>query len=383
MELHVEVKKLLEDCVRIRRSLHKIPETGFEEFMTGRYIKAELEKTGPDKLESLAGTGIKAVYYAENAEKTIAFRADMDGLNLEELCQTEYKSEREGCMHGCGHDGHMTVLLLLSMLIHKYRHQLKVNVVLLFQPAEEGKGGAKLMIAAGALENPKVDLIYGLHLWPDVPKGKFGMRWGPLMAMACEFDITVIGRSAHGASPQEGVDAVVAAGSLITLLQTIISRDIDPHKDALLTIGKISGGVARNVIADRVEMNATLRVFDQQVYDHLIKRIYSMASGISVATGAVFEINELMHYPCVDNPRYLVEDFYRYLDIEDIVIHDAVLAAEDFACYQKEIPGLFFFLGAGGGKNSAPLHNGNFDFDESALLYGVEAYRRLLGLADA
>ena len=206
------------------------------------------------------------------------------------------------------------------------------------------------------------------------------MRWGPLMATACEFDIKIRGRSAHGASPQQGIDAVVVAGSFITLLQTAISRDVDPHKDALLTIGKISGGVARNIIADEVTMNATLRVFEQQVYDRLMKRIYSMADGLAVATGAKFEIAELMHYPCVENPRYLVEDFYQHLDGDDIVLCDAVLAAEDFSCYQQEIPGLFFFLGVNGGKNHAPLHNGDFDFDEDALLYGVEVYRRLLNL---
>ena len=368
------------DCLKLRQSLHKIPEIGFQEFKTSAYVRRKLEQTWPDSIESLAGTGFKAVYYTPGAAETIAFRTDMDGLNTEELCDTPYKSTNPGKMHGCGHDGHMTVLLLLAKLISEHRHQLKVNVVLLFQPAEEGKGGAGKMIAAGAMDNPKIDRIYGLHLWPDVPKGKFGMRWGPLMARACEFDIAVHGLSAHGASPQKGVDAVVAASTLITLLQTAISRDIDPHKDALLTIGKIAGGVARNVIADEVIMNATLRVFEQQVYDQLMHRIYSMADGLAVATGARFEITELMHYPCVDNPRDMVEDFYRYLDAEDIVLIDSVLAAEDFSCYQEKAPGMFFFLGAGGGKNSAPLHNGLFDFDEDALLYGVEVYRRLLGI---
>ena len=380
MQIDQSVQALLQDCIEIRHSLHKIPERGFKEFKTSAYVRKTLEKTSPDSIESLAGTGLKAVYYTPGADETIAFRADMDGLNTEELCDTPYKSTHPGKMHGCGHDGHMTVLLLLAKLISANRDRLKANIVLLFQPAEEGKGGAGRMINDGAMQNPKIDRIYGLHLWPDVPKGKFGMRWGPLMAMACEFDIAVHGVSAHGASPQKGVDAVVAASTLITLLQTAISRDIDPHKDALLTIGRISGGVARNIIADEVIMNATLRVFEQQVYDQLIQRIYSMADGLAVAMGAKFEITELMHYPCVSNPRELVEDFYNYLDAEDIVLIDSVLAAEDFSCYQNEVPGLFFFLGAGGGKNSAPLHNNYFDFDEDALLYGLEVYRRLLGL---
>lgn len=380
MRIHEDVRMLLQDCINIRQDLHRIPETGFEEYKTSEYVWNKLKQYSPDSMQKLAGTGIKAVYYAKNPSETIAFRADMDGLDNEELSDVPYKSEHPGKMHGCGHDGHMTLLLLLAQIIHKFRDNLSVNVVLLFQPAEEGKGGAIRMIEDGVLADPGVDRIYGMHLWPDVPKGNFGVRWGPMMAKTCEFDLTVHGLSAHGASPQMGVDAVVAAASLITLLQTAITRNVDPHQDTLLTIGKIKGGTARNIIADEVVMNATLRVFSQQVYDHLMKRIHSMTEGLAVATGANFSISELMHYPCVDNPRYMVEDFYRYMDKEDVILIDPSLGAEDFSCYQEKIPGLFLFLGAGGGRNIAPLHNNRFDFDEDALLYGVELYRRILNL---
>lgn len=386
MQIHEEVRALLQDCISIRQELHRIPETGFEEYKTSEFIWKDLLKCSPDSIQKLAGTGIKAVYYAKNSSspakdtETIAFRADMDGLDNEEAGDSPYKSIHRGKMHGCGHDGHMTMLLLLAKLIHKFRTALSVNVVLLFQPAEEGKGGAIRMIGEGALEDPVVDRIYGMHLWPDVPKGKFGVRWGPMMAKTCEFDLTVHGLSAHGASPQMGVDAVVAAASLITLLQTAITRNVDPHQDKLLTIGKIKGGTARNIIADEVVMNATLRVFSQQVYDQLMKRINSMTEGLAVATGASFTISELMHYPCVDNPRHMVEEFYSYVDKDDVILVEPSLGAEDYSCYQEKIPGLFLFLGAGGGKNTASLHNNLFDFDEDALLYGVELYRRMLNL---
>ncbi len=378
MEISSEVYSLLADCVNIRQSLHMMPETGFEEFKTSSFIKSELKATEPDSLETLAGTGLKAVYYSAGASETVAFRADIDALDIEEQNDIRYKSVHRGKMHACGHDGHICVLILLAKLLHKNRNHLKYNVVLLFQPAEEGKGGANRMISEGAMENPVVDRIYGLHLWPDLPKGKFGMRWGPLMARACEFDIEVQGLSAHGATPQNGVDAIVAASTLVMLLQTAISRDIDPHKDALLTIGKISGGFARNIIADNVVMNATLRVFEQEVYDRLMQRIHSMVDGLEVAMGASFDIKELMHYPCVNNPRDMVVDFYRYLEPEDIVLVEPALTAEDFSCYQEKTRGLFFFLGIGGGKNYAPLHANCFDFDEDALLYAVEAYSKLL-----
>jgi len=204
-----------------------------------------------------------------------------------------------------------------------------------------------------------------------------------MMAKTCEFDITVHGVSSHGASPQNGVDAVVTAAQLILMLQTAITRNVDPHSGAVLTIGKINGGMARNIIADKVVMKATMRVFSQQTYDQLIERTRAMTDGIAVATGASFEIKEHQHFPCVDNPRHLVEEFYNYIDMQDIVLIEPVMAAEDFSCYQQEIPGIFMFLGAGGGKNIAPLHNNLFDYDEDALLYGVEVYRRLISFKAA
>ncbi|MGI5937081.1 MAG: M20 metallopeptidase family protein, partial [Oscillospiraceae bacterium] len=367
---------------QLRQDLHRMPETAFEEHSTQAYIINELKRYSPDSIQTLAGTGVKAVFYASGAETTIAFRADMDGLQIEELTESAYMSEHPGKMHACGHDGHMTVLLLLAKLIHLHRKQLKTNVVLLFQPAEEGGGGAKKMIAEGALRNPDVDRIYCLHVWPSVEKGKIGVRWGPMMARTTEFDIIVHGVSAHGASPQMGVDAVVVAAEFILMLQTAITRNLDPHQDALLTIGRIQGGVARNIIADKVIMNATLRVFSTEVFENLTARIQAMADGLSLATGARFEVETKMQYPRVDNPRYMVEDFYNYVNMEDVVLVEPVMAAEDFSCYQEEVPGLFFFLGVGGGKNKRPLHSSLFDFDEDALLYGVEIYRRILGLGN-
>lgn len=383
MQVHPAVQALEAECVALRQALHRIPETGFDLFETHAFLLRELSKCKPDRVDILAGTGIKAVYLTPGARKTIALRADMDAISTTEQTGAPYASTHKGKMHGCGHDGHMTMLLLAARLIHENRDKLKVNVALLFQPAEEGKGGAKIMVEEGALENPHVDCIYGLHVWPTVPAGKLGVRWGPMMAQTCEFDMLVHGKSAHGASPQMGVDAIVCAAELITVLQTAITRNVDPHQDALLTIGKIQGGVAHNVIADQVLLCGTLRVFSPAVYEQLRQRIGSMIRGLSMATGAGFEFKELMHYPCVDNPRPLVEDFYTYLDgMSDVALVEPVMAAEDFAFYQQHIPGLFVFLGVQGGKNSQPLHNCRFDFDEANLLVGVELYARLLGLVE-
>ncbi len=380
MLINKEVAALLDYAVKTRRELHKIPEVGFELYKTHRFVVSELEKLKPDVLETMADTGVKAVWFAREPVDTIAFRADMDGLNVLEQNETDYVSSHVGKMHGCGHDGHMTMLLMLAKLVDSHRDQLKNNVVLLFQPAEEGWGGAAAMIEDGALEDPRVDRIYGIHLWPTVPKGRIGIRWGYMMARSCEFDIYAQGISAHGASPQMGVDAIVAAAELIIMLQSAITRSVDPHQDALLTIGRVNGGSARNVIADQVEMNGTLRVFSSEVYDNLMARIHAMTEGVALATGARFNIFERMQYPSVENPRPMVEDLYTYTGMEDIVLVEPAMAAEDFACYQQKVPGIFMWLGIQGGKNQQPLHNCRFDFDEDVLLVGVEVYRRLLGI---
>lgn len=378
MELHEETAALLPECTELRQKLHRIPELGFEEHETQSFILDYLRALAPDELTPIAGTGVKAVWYAPEPESTLAFRADMDALPTAEETLAPYASAHEGKMHACGHDGHMTMLLLLARHISAHRKELRHNAVLLFQPAEEGGCGASRMIAEGALCAPKVDKIYGLHLWPDVPKGKIGIRWGVQMAQSCDLDITCLGLSAHGASPQKGVDAVVASAALIVMLQSAITRDLDPHQDALLTIGRIDGGSARNIIADRVEMNATLRTLSADTYDQLLSRIGAMARGVAYATGAEFEVKERMRYPSVDNPRALVEEMYTHIDMADVVLVEPAMAAEDFACYQREVPGIFIFVGASGGKNSEPLHNCRFDFDEDALLVGAELYGRLL-----
>lgn len=383
MELHSDIASLLEACKRIRRALHRIPETAYAETQTQAYVESALRLCEPDSLERIAGTGLKAVYYAKQPRSTIAFRADMDAICVVEQNRVAYRSKHAGMMHACGHDGHMTILLLLASLLQAHRDELRDNVVLLFQPAEEGHGGAKRMIAADALHHPSVDRIYGLHVWPAVEKGKIAVRWGPMMAQTGEFEIIVRGKSAHGAMPQLGVDAIVIAAELITMVQTVITRSIDPHQDALLTIGRIEGGLAHNVIADKVTMSGTLRAFSNEVFSDLIARIESIVRGLQLATGARITFRKLMHYPCVDNPRSLVESVYTLIDKDtDMVIADPVMASEDFSFYQEQVPGLFLLLGAGDETHRMPLHNGKFDFDESVLLTGVELYRRILGLCE-
>lgn len=379
MRISEEILGMKDDCVKIRRELHRIPEIGFELHKTHEYIRPILEDCCPDELMTIAETGFKVVFYAPGAERTIAFRADMDGMSNTEENRFRFRSRHRGVMHGCGHDGHMTILLLLARWISRNRDRLRCNVVLLFQPGEEGWAGARRMIDDGALISPKVDRIYGLHLWPTVPKGKIGIRWENLMAQTSDFVIRVHGKSAHASTPQMGVDAIVVAAELITMVQSIITRDVDPHQDALLTLGKISGGTAHNVIAEEVTMSGTLRVFSNELFHKLKTQLLALLKGLEMATGATISLETIVHYPYLANPRELVERFYTVLDsMEDVVLVEPVMAAEDFAEYQQEVEGMFMFLGINGGRGGAPLHSSRFDFDEDALLVGVEAFKRIL-----
>ena len=383
MQLSEQILNMKDDCVRIRRDLHRIPEIGFELHKTHEYVETLLSRCCPDELKTLAETGLKAVFYAKNASKTIAFRADMDGMRNHEENKLRFRSRSRGVMHGCGHDGHMTILLLLAKWISENRDKLSCNVVLLFQPGEEGWAGARRMINEGALTDPVVDRIYGLHLWPTVPKGKIGIRWDHLMAQTSDFEIKVRGKSAHASTPQMGVDAIVVAAELITMIQSIITRDVDPHQDALLTLGKISGGTAHNVIAEEVVMSGTLRVFSNELFDKLMQQIKALLKGLELATGASISMQTIVHYPFVANPRPLVEKFYTVLDsMEDVMLVEPVMAAEDFAEYQQEVEGLFMFLGINGGRGGEPLHSSRFDFDEDVLLTGTEIFKRILECED-
>ncbi len=378
MKLSEQIEQLSTYCTRLRRELHKVPELGFECFETQRIVLRELEQCAPDRLETIAGTGVKAVFLADRATETLAFRADMDGLPNPEEADCPWRSQHDGRMHGCGHDGHMTALLTFARWLRDHRSEMRRNIVLLFQPGEEGWGGARRMIEEGALENPRVDRIYGLHLWPTVGRGKIGVRWGEQMAQTSDFEITVYGKSAHASTPQMGIDAIVVSAELITMVQTVITRDVDPHQDALLTLGRICGGTAHNVIADEVKISGTLRTLNDALFETLTEKLHALVQGLEIATGATIRPERRVYYPVVRNPRPLVERLYGVLDsMDDTELVEPVMAAEDFAEYQRRVPGVFFFLGINGGRGGAPLHSAAFDFDEDVLLVGAEVYRRL------
>ena len=372
-----EMKDYLEQLRRHRRALHQIPEIGEEEFKTQAYLLGELELLRPDDLRVFADTGVRAVFRGNGTGRVLAFRSDIDALPVTEETGCSYASKHSGFMHACGHDGHMANLLCFAQWLSEHRAELADDVVLLFQPAEETVGGAKRMIDEGALENPHVDVIYGMHMMPDIPKGKIACCAGPIMAQTCEMDFVIYGKSAHGATPHLGTDAVTAMGHLLTLFQTTVARCVDPCQQALLTIGKVSAGTQRNILAEQAQMEGIVRTFSNKVYEGLEARIRADLQGIEAAFGVTTEFIKRVYYPCVENDPV---EFQRVKEVLGDIFMQAKprMTAEDFSYYQLSVPGVFVFCGCKDDDHQAPLHASTFDFDEEALLPGLALFTQLV-----
>jgi len=372
-----EMSAYLESLRLHRRALHRIPEVGEAEFKTKAYLISELERLKPDDLRTFADTGVRAVFRGNGQGRVLAFRSDIDALPVEEANTCSYASEHPGYMHACGHDGHMANLLVFAQWLSEHRNHLIDDVVLLFQPAEETVGGAKRMIDEGALENPHVDIIYGMHMMPDVPKGRISCCAGPIMAQTCEMDFIIHGKTAHGATPHLGTDAITAMGHLLTLFQTTVARSVDPCQQALLTIGKVSAGTQRNILADCAQMEGIVRTFSNAVYEGLEARIRADLQGIEAAFGVTTEFIKRVYYPCVDNDP---TEFERVKEIlGDVFIQEKPrMTAEDFSYYQLCVPGVFFFCGCMDEAHHAPLHASTFDFDEESLIPALALFTKLV-----
>jgi len=372
-------QNMVEELRQIRRDLHKIPELGLKEYKTSAYIREKLEGFGITELETWLETGVVAVIRGKGKGQTVAFRADMDALPVTEQTGCDFTSEHVGCMHACGHDGHVTVLLGFAKYLQEHKDELENDVVLIFQPAEEGPGGAQLLVDAGLFEKHPVRCIIGCHIFPQVPQGKVACRKGAMMARNGEVDVHIYGESAHGAQPQLGHDAVLAAGAVITGLHTILSRNVSPLDSGVLTFGAIYGGEACNIIAKEVKLEGTMRAFSDEAYETMTKRVQEAAAGIAAGYGCKGEAVFRHMYRVVDNDPKLVE-------LLQEVAGDAYeetppyMLAEDFSLYLQKVPGMFFFLGSGNAEKgyTHSLHSAQFQFDEEILALGVETYAKLL-----
>ncbi|QXM05575.1 M20 metallopeptidase family protein [Crassaminicella indica] len=380
IHIEKEIIKLKDEVMLIRRELHKIPEIGFEEEKTSQFIAKKLEEYGIKVYKNITKTGVVGYLKGSVGKNTIAFRADMDALSIKEETNLSYKSEHEGFMHACGHDAHMSVVLGLAKYLSFHKENVRDNIVFLFQPAEEGPGGAQPMIEEGVLEKFNIDKIIGLHVYPEVVQGKIGCKKGALMAQTGEFDIKVYGESSHGAIPQKGKDSIVIAANIISAYQTIISRSTNPIEGAVLTIGKMWAGERRNVIAGSAYLEGTIRTFHEEVYKKIKERMSAIAKGIEKMYDCRIEITFRDMYPAVVNDDELVDVLINAIGNENIEFIEPQMIAEDFSYFQRQIPGLFFFLGVRNEKEGYvyPLHHCQFNFHEEVLLTGIQVYVNIL-----
>ena len=369
--------------MRYRRDLHRIPETANTERETQRYIFGALQALQPDLLAPIADTGVKCVFKSAAAgEKrpAIAFRADMDALNVTEPAGCAFRSQHEGRMHACGHDGHMATLLGLADFCAANRTRLARDVVLLFQPSEEASGGATRVIEAGGLSDPAASEIYGMHLMPMLMDGEIACPDGPLMASVYDFDVEISGSSAHGAMPQLGCDALAAAVALYNLLQTVITRQTDAFNTKVLTVGRMYAGTARNIVPGKATLECTLRNFSDESEAQCLELIRRHVRAVEVAYGVSCVITPRCHYLPVVNDAAAAARVRAAAG--DMAVSCAPLTiSEDFSFYQRAVPGAFFFCGiAREGMYNAPLHSPEFAFDEKSLLNGLRVFVNLVEL---
>lgn len=364
-----------------RQYLHQIPELGFCEFQTSSYLKEQLEKLGYE-VYSTAKTGILA-YRKGVSEECIAFRSDMDGLSITEETNVDFASTIEGQMHACGHDGHMSILLGFATYVSTLS-SLKKSLLFIFQPAEEGPGGAEVIVKEGILKRFNVKSIFGLHIYPEIEEGKFGLRPGAMTAQTGELDLMIEGVGGHGAMPHKSNDALIVAAQLINSYQSIISRNLNPIEAGVLTIGTINGGERRNIIAQKVELTGTIRAFSEDVYEMIKKRMNEINHGLELMFNVKVSTQLTDMYPSIMNDPSLFDLISQSKLGEHLIEIDPMMIAEDFSYYQKEVPGLFFMLGS---RNEAlgytyPLHHAKFNFSERVMVDGIKLYDEVCQLLD-
>ncbi|MBD2464122.1 amidohydrolase [Oscillatoria sp. FACHB-1407] len=381
--VRLEIRTLQPRLVQWRRSLHQYPELGFREHITAEFITRKLREWGIDHQTGIATTGVVAVIHGTQPGPVLAIRADMDALPIQEENQVPYCSLHDGMMHACGHDGHVAIALGTAYYLSKHRHTFAGTVKFIFQPAEEGPGGAKPMIEQGALRNPDVDAIIGLHLWNNLPVGTVGVRTGAMMAAVELFDCIIQGKGGHGAMPHQTVDSIVVGAQIVSALQTIVARNLDPLKSGVVTVGKFHAGAALNVIADTAELSGTVRYFDPGLTDFFNQRFEEIIAGICQSYGARYELNYRKLYPPVINNEAITNLVTSVVEnvIETplgIVPECQTMGGEDMSFFLQEVPGCFFFLGSANATKGLdyPHHHPRFDFDEIALGIGVEIFVR-------
>lgn len=363
--------------VTIRRDIHRQPELALQEYKTARYIADRLRALGCEVTENVGSTGVVGLLQGREAGKTLAIRADMDALPIEEEAEHGFCSATPGVMHACGHDAHIAVVLGAAEILSGLKDSFAGNIKLIFQPSEESPiGGADQMIEEGVLENPHVDAALGLHVTPELPAGQMGYKEGPFFASVAYFTIEIMGKGGHGALPHHSVNPILVAAECIQALQTISSAQIDPMEPFVLSIGSIHGGQKSNIIPEKVTIEGTVRCFGDELMDRTGQIMENMLRSITSAYGAAYRLNFRSEVKTLINDqgmiRLIKEAGEEILGKDRTLAVQPVLLGDDFASFSQLVPSAYIYLGAGfPGQSNAPLHHPKFDLNEGALPFGA------------
>ena len=380
------INQMYEEMKTWRQDLHRIPEIGLEEYETSQYIKSKLSEFKIEFKEGYANTGIVARIKGSkgNSDRSIGLRADFDALPMPEKNDFDHKSTKEGMMHACGHDGHTSMLLGAAKYLSE-NNDFDGNVYLIFQPGEEGFAGGEKMIQDGMFNDFKIDEVYALHNWPELPLGSIGVNSGPMMAAVDEFDIIVKGKGGHAAIPQLAIDPVVIASQIVLAVQTIVSRSTDPVDKALISITKISGGTAYNVIDDSVKMGGTIRTFKPETRAFYEKKLNEISSGIAKANGADADVEFHLtnKYPPTINSKKesefaanVAKKIFGESNVNTNI--EPSMGGEDFSYLLEKKPGSYLYIGQGDENHKAHLHTTKYDFNDNLLPIGVNFWVELV-----
>ena len=379
MDIKERVAKHRDLVVQLRRDLHRIPEVGYTEHKTAAYVAGYLRKEGLAVRTGIARFGVTGVLDSGRPGPCLLIRADMDALPIKEETGLPFRSEHPGVMHACGHDAHMAMALTTATVLKQCLDRLSGCVKFVFQPAEEGPGGAEPMIAEGVMDDPKVDYALGCHVWPAIAEGTIGVRDGALLAAMFRFDITIKGRGGHGAMPHLCVDALETGVQVVNALQRIVSRKMNPLSPSVISVGRFQAGTTFNVIPETAEMCGTARTFDREIWQNWPERIETIVKGVCESMGAGYDISYIKGYPPTINDPGMAETVRRaarrVVGEDRVVVPEKTMGGEDMAFFLEKVPGCFFCVGAGC-SDYPTIHNPKFDFNEAILLNGVETYCR-------
>jgi amidohydrolase len=381
-DILAEALELQEFTREVRRDLHRNPELGFKEVRTAGIVSRELRELGLEVHSGIAETGVIGLLEGNRPGPVVLLRFDMDALPIQEETGADYASQSAGIMHACGHDGHVAVGLTVARILNRHRKEFAGTVKIVFQPAEEGLGGAEKMIAAGALNDPPAQHSLALHFWNEKPLGWLGITTGPLMAGADIFTIRLNGQGGHGAAPHRTIDPVAAAVQIISALQTIVSRNLSPLESAVVTVARLRAGEAYNVIPQTAEMAGTIRTFEEGVHQRVVERMGQIVEGVAHAMGCTAELKiERLTPAVVNDPAstdLVTNAAMKLLPGHQIDSEYRTMVSEDMAFFMQQVPGCYFLIGSANSERGLNFghHHPRFDFDERALPWAVALISR-------